>query len=78
MSTIIPHSELLRRAAAYISEQRQEHQDKPLHDVLDAAGMRFNLAPADYEVLLRMFAEQNAERRSPDAAIHINCPGDDL
>lgn len=60
MPTIITQNELFRRAVAYIGDQRRDHPEKSLHDVLDAAAMRFNLTPADYETLLRLLTEKTA------------------
>lgn len=55
MPTIISQSELVRRAATFVAEQRREHPERPLHDILDDAGMRFNLTPLDSASLLRLF-----------------------
>ncbi len=55
MTQLISHSELLQRAVAYINETRKEHPERPLADILDQAGMQFNLTPLDYEALQRLF-----------------------
>ena len=55
MSTLAPHSELVRKAAAYVAETRKENPDRPLEAILDEAGMRFNLTPLDSEALRRLF-----------------------
>lgn len=55
MTTVISQSELVRRAAAFVAEERHEHPEKPLHAILDEAGMRFNLTPLDSEALQRLF-----------------------
>ncbi|MDE7066038.1 MAG: hypothetical protein K2O70_11350 [Desulfovibrionaceae bacterium] len=60
MPTIISQSELVRRAAAFVAEQRREHPERPLHDILDDAGMRFNLTPLDSASLLRLFDDSQA------------------
>lgn len=57
MATVIPQSELVRKAAAYIAEQRAENPDKKLSTLLDEAGMRFNLNPLDAAALERLFSE---------------------
>ncbi len=59
MNTIISHSDLLRRAIAYIAEVRSEHPEKPWSVLIDEAAMRFNLSPLDTEALLRILAEEN-------------------
>lgn len=56
MPTIIPHSELLRRAVAYVSDARTENPKKKLSEILDEACMRFNLSPLDGEALHRLFS----------------------
>ena len=47
MATIMPASELVRRAAAWLAEQRALYPEKSLAALLDEAGMRFNLNPFD-------------------------------
>jgi hypothetical protein len=62
MSTVIPHSELLKRAIAWISEEkaRCELVDLPcLKRLLDEAGMRYNLSPMDAEFLRRFVIEEH-------------------
>ncbi len=55
MTQLISHSELLQRAVVYISEKRKEFPDRPLAEILDQAGMQFNLTPLDTEALQRLF-----------------------
>lgn len=57
MATIVPPSELVRKAAAFIAEERNLHPDKKLANLLDEAGMRFNLTPLDAAALERLFEE---------------------
>lgn len=52
MTTIMPQSELVRKAAAYIEEQRKE--GKTLSSLMDEAGMRFSLSPKE-AIMLRDF-----------------------
>ncbi|MBQ9452232.1 MAG: hypothetical protein IJU65_02925 [Desulfovibrio sp.] len=60
MPTIIAQSELVRKAAAYLTEQRTLRPDASLATLLDEAGMRFNLTPLDAAALERLFRkEQN-------------------
>lgn len=47
MPTIMPNSELVRRAIAFINDQLREHPQKDLHELMNEAGMRFNLSPRD-------------------------------
>ena len=51
MATIMPASELVRRAAAWLAEQRALYPEKSLAVLLDEAGMRFNLNPLDAAAL---------------------------
>ncbi|MDR3042934.1 MAG: hypothetical protein LBU75_01550 [Desulfovibrio sp.] len=64
MTTVIPHSELVKRAAAWVAERRAElselstqaAQTRPsLSDLVDEAGARFNLGPLETEMLLDLF-----------------------
>lgn len=57
MSTIMPQSELERRAITWISEKLREKGAPPLVTILNEAGMRFNLGPKDMEFLERFFKE---------------------
>ncbi len=52
---LIPKNELVRRATAYIVEERAAHPEKALSTLLDEAGMRFNLTPLDTAALERIF-----------------------
>ncbi len=61
MTTIMPQSELVRKAAAYLAEQRALHTGKSLSALLDEAGMRFNLTPLDAAALERLFREEEAK-----------------
>lgn len=56
MSQILPQGELVRRAAAYIAEERRDNPALPLFQIMDAAGMRFNLSPLESEALQALFS----------------------
>ena len=56
MSGIISHGELVSRAAAFVAEERQNNPQRPLPQILDEAGMRFNLTPLDAQALKRLFS----------------------
>lgn len=47
MPTIMPKSELVRKAIAFINDQLREDPQRNLHDLMNEAGMRFNLSPRD-------------------------------
>ena len=58
MNTIMPQGELVRKAAAYLSEERSHHPEKSLTTLLDETGMRFNLTPLDAMALERLFQQK--------------------
>lgn len=60
MSSLIPQNELVRKAAAFIAEERATSSGKDLAVLLDEAGMRFNLTPLDAQALERIFREEQA------------------
>ncbi len=59
MTQIISHSELVQRAFAAIIAQQKEFPEKKLVDIIDEAGMEFNLSPLDTEALLRLFKKDS-------------------
>ena len=56
MSGIVSQGELIRRAAAFVAEERKDKPDRSLSSILDEAGMRFNLTPLDSQALERLFS----------------------
>lgn len=58
MSTVMPQSELTRKAVAWLSEQKTEKPDTPLSTLIEQAAMRFNLGPKDVQFLER-FSQEN-------------------
>lgn len=58
MTTIMPQSELTRKAIAWICEMREEKNAKPLPAMLEEAAVRFNLGPKDMEFLVRFFKDK--------------------
>ncbi len=57
MSTIMPEGNL-KKAISWIDETRADHKDKTLLQMIDEAGMRFNLAPKDTEFLIRFYSDK--------------------
>lgn len=57
MTTIMPQSELTRKAVAWICEKRECGDTRALNALIEEAGVRFNLSPKDVEFLLRFFRE---------------------
>ena len=62
MATIMPASELLKRAFAHLLEERAAHPEKPLAALMDEASMRFNLSPLDAESLFRLLRDEETHR----------------
>lgn len=62
MSGLVPHSELTKRAIAWICEQQE--QGGKLSRLIAEAGVRFNLGPLDEEFLSRFFAEKTKQESS--------------
>lgn len=58
MTTIMPQSELLRRAVSYVSDVQKEYPAKKIAEIIDEAAMRFNLSPLDSDSLLRLFTRE--------------------
>lgn len=61
MSQILPQGELVRRAAAYIAEERCHNPQFSLEQLVDAAGMRFNLSPLESEALQALFSHGSTD-----------------
>ncbi|OBQ55737.1 hypothetical protein [Halodesulfovibrio spirochaetisodalis] len=60
MATIMPKSELVRKAVAYVQEHLKEHPAN-LRRLLDQAGMRFNLSPKEAEMLNNFFKQSESD-----------------
>ena len=56
MTTVMPQSELMRQAVAWISDRKASGAALP--KVLEEAGMRFNLSPKDQDFLRKFFSER--------------------
>lgn len=54
MPTVMPKSELMRKAVSWVCEQRKLSRAS-LEKLLDEAGMRFNLSPKDQDFLREFF-----------------------
>lgn len=62
MATIIHQNELLRRAVTWLDERHVEKPEATLAELLDEAGMRFNLGPADASNLERLFRTHHSDK----------------
>ncbi len=58
MTTIMPEGNNLKKAITWIDEIRSEKTDKKLIQLIDEAGMRFNLTPKDSDFLFRFYTEK--------------------
>lgn len=61
MNTIMPQNELVRKAAAYLTEELNRNPGKSLATLLDETGMRFNLTPLDTMSLERLFQKSGGK-----------------
>jgi len=55
MTTIMPQSELMRKAVAWISDKIEKNPDSKLVALIEKAAVSFNLSPKDVEFLQRFF-----------------------
>ncbi|KAB1441073.1 hypothetical protein [Pseudodesulfovibrio senegalensis] len=58
MTTVMPQSELTRKAIKWICESMEKSGEAPLNKMIEQAAARFNLSPLDVEFLQRFFREQ--------------------
>ncbi len=58
MTTIMPEGNNLKKAITWIDEMQKDKTDKKLIQLIDEAGMRFNLAPKDSDFLFRFYTEK--------------------
>jgi hypothetical protein len=56
--SIQPEGEDLRKATAWIGEERKSNPDRNLAQLIEEACLKFDLSPADGEFLFRFFKEQ--------------------
>ena len=68
MTTIMPQSEMQRRALTYIDNKLKDNPGLSLGNLLDEAGARFNLSPKDSMALQQLFADA-AKRRQADEQV---------
>lgn len=61
MNTIMPQSELVRKAAVYLTDELNRNSGKSLATLLDETGMRFNLTPLDAMSLERLFQKNGGK-----------------
>ena len=54
MTTIQPEGEMIRKAVIWISEEKQASPEKSRLKLLEEAGIKFNLSPAEEEYLMKV------------------------
>jgi len=59
--SIEPEGEELRKAVKWISEERIDNPNKKIHQLIEAACLKFNLSPRDAEFLMRCIKEQGKQ-----------------
>lgn len=64
MATIMPQSELARKAVTWIAEARAE-TGKPMRQLIEEACIRFNLGPNDAQFLERSLIDSEKPRDAP-------------
>lgn len=58
MTTIMPQSELTRKAVVWISEMQENDTPKSVAVLLEEAAVRFNLSPKDVEFLQHFYEKK--------------------
>lgn len=58
MTTVMPHSEMTRKAVAWISEIQANGEGDSLVALIENAAVRFNLGPKDVECLHHFFKDK--------------------
>ncbi|MBI9078264.1 MAG: hypothetical protein JEY79_00810 [Pseudodesulfovibrio sp.] len=58
MTTIMPQSELTRKAIFWICEMQEGDTDKSLDALIEDAAIRFNMGPRDVEFLQRFYRDK--------------------
>jgi hypothetical protein len=62
-SSILPPGEMLRRAVKWISDQRLDHPQESIQQLVEQASFRYDLSPGETDWLLRSITETP---RSPE------------
>jgi hypothetical protein len=51
----MPEGEILRKAIRWVSEEREQHPQRPLITLIEEAGKQFDLSPKDCDFLVHFF-----------------------
>lgn len=60
MGTVQPQGDALKKAIAWVSEQRSQGSNKTPAALADEAAFRYDLSPKDSEFLLRFIREETS------------------
>ncbi|VFQ43716.1 hypothetical protein [Desulfoluna butyratoxydans] len=55
--TVVPLSDRMKKALSWAVEEKKDHPAKGRLALVDEAGMRFNLSPAESDTLARLLAD---------------------
>lgn len=58
--SLLPEGETIRRAVTWISDERREHPERKLVELLEEASVRFDLSPAQEAWLYRTLVDGSA------------------
>jgi hypothetical protein len=61
MATIQPKGEKVRQAVKWISAELQEDEKGSIQKLIQQAGLRFNLSPAEEEYLVAFYREKKGQ-----------------
>jgi hypothetical protein len=61
MATIQPKGEKVRQAVKWISAELQEDEKRSIQKLIQQAGLRFNLSPAEEEYLVAFYREEEGQ-----------------
>jgi cellobiose-specific phosphotransferase system component IIA len=59
MTTIVHEGDAIRKAIEWIDHAKTDNPSKKILQLIDEAGMRFNLAPKDTDFLVRFFSDKH-------------------
>lgn len=62
MAGILPEGEKLRNAIRWVSQRRVEEPNAPVVRLVDEAGLKFDLSPAEQQTLFALLTGASAPR----------------
>ncbi len=61
MTTIIPESDSIKKAIKWISDEKKYNPGKTNEQLINEAGIKFDLSPSEAEFLGRFLKENNGD-----------------